>query len=170
MASNSAFHSFLVHCMMPCHRWIQCTAVALIALLAGHACSAWQPLQQRRPHRTPRRAKRKKVDREAAWAEKKAREAQDKARRKGRATDIAPAAVVANGVPIPEDHRFEQFFYDAPTSSKMMRLVRCFEKPLLVCVPSIAARLDANGEDYLCLLYTSPSPRDKRQSRMPSSA
>ena len=24
--------------------------------------------------------------------------------------------------------------------------------------------------DYRCLLYTSPSPRDKRQSRMPSSA
>ena len=28
--------------------------------------------------------------------------------------------------------------------------------------------LDVNG--YVCLLYTSPSPRDKRQSRMPSSA
>ena len=28
-----------------------------------------------------------------------------------------------------------------------------------------------NGEYFLsCLLYTSPSPRDKRQSRMPSSA
>ena len=27
-----------------------------------------------------------------------------------------------------------------------------------------------NGEDITCLLYTSPSPRDKRQSRMPSSA
>ena len=26
------------------------------------------------------------------------------------------------------------------------------------------------GETYPCLLYTSPSPRDKRQSRMPSSA
>ena len=26
------------------------------------------------------------------------------------------------------------------------------------------------GAVYLCLLYTSPSPRDKRQSRMPSSA
>ena len=26
------------------------------------------------------------------------------------------------------------------------------------------------GLDYFCLLYTSPSPRDKRQSRMPSSA
>ena len=26
------------------------------------------------------------------------------------------------------------------------------------------------AEVYACLLYTSPSPRDKRQSRMPSSA
>ena len=26
------------------------------------------------------------------------------------------------------------------------------------------------GKYYICLLYTSPSPRDKRQSRMPSSA
>ena len=26
------------------------------------------------------------------------------------------------------------------------------------------------AESYPCLLYTSPSPRDKRQSRMPSSA
>ena len=25
-------------------------------------------------------------------------------------------------------------------------------------------------KDFICLLYTSPSPRDKRQSRMPSSA
>ena len=32
-----------------------------------------------------------------------------------------------------------------------------------------AEGLDA-GEPYYCLLYTSPSPRDKRQSRMPSSA
>ena len=28
----------------------------------------------------------------------------------------------------------------------------------------------ARGDDQTCLLYTSPSPRDKRQSRMPSSA
>ena len=27
-----------------------------------------------------------------------------------------------------------------------------------------------NGKKWACLLYTSPSPRDKRQSRMPSSA
>ena len=30
--------------------------------------------------------------------------------------------------------------------------------------------LPAGGGGYTCLLYTSPSPRDKRQSRMPSSA
>ena len=29
---------------------------------------------------------------------------------------------------------------------------------------------EAMGESEICLLYTSPSPRDKRQSRMPSSA
>ena len=29
---------------------------------------------------------------------------------------------------------------------------------------------DAEGLTWTCLLYTSPSPRDKRQSRMPSSA
>ena len=29
---------------------------------------------------------------------------------------------------------------------------------------------DADVKVYTCLLYTSPSPRDKRQSRMPSSA
>ena len=34
----------------------------------------------------------------------------------------------------------------------------------------IAAIKDGNGKYYFCLLYTSPSPRDKRQSRMPSSA
>ena len=34
------------------------------------------------------------------------------------------------------------------------------------------AKTDENGfaHTYDCLLYTSPSPRDKRQSRMPSSA
>ena len=30
--------------------------------------------------------------------------------------------------------------------------------------------IDVNVGDNICLLYTSPSPRDKRQSRMPSSA
>ena len=30
--------------------------------------------------------------------------------------------------------------------------------------------LNRNGQIYFCLLYTSPSPRDKSSSRMPSSA
>ena len=30
--------------------------------------------------------------------------------------------------------------------------------------------VDGVSEVFSCLLYTSPSPRDKRQSRMPSSA
>ena len=36
--------------------------------------------------------------------------------------------------------------------------------------PNIFARGLASGQSYTCLLYTSPSPRDQRGSRMPSSA
>ena len=36
----------------------------------------------------------------------------------------------------------------------------------LECETEIAV----DGQETICLLYTSPSPRDKRQSRMPSSA
>ena len=35
---------------------------------------------------------------------------------------------------------------------------------------SIDIVISNNPDAYGCLLYTSPSPRDKRQSRMPSSA
>ena len=30
--------------------------------------------------------------------------------------------------------------------------------------------MDGDGHEYTCLLYTSPSPRDRTRSRMPSSA
>ena len=36
--------------------------------------------------------------------------------------------------------------------------------------PEGESAVTAGDEDAGCLLYTSPSPRDKRQSRMPSSA
>ena len=36
-------------------------------------------------------------------------------------------------------------------------------------LPAYVARMK-EGQKQICLLYTSPSPRDKRQSRMPSSA
>ena len=50
-----------------------------------------------------------------------------------------------------------------------------FEKIALACTLPVAVELaglsliDGKGRST-CLLYTSPSPRDKRQSRMPSSA
>ena len=45
-----------------------------------------------------------------------------------------------------------------PNTSKTKNEVEFFSEQLGVDIP------------YICLLYTSPSPRDKRQSRMPSSA
>ena len=38
------------------------------------------------------------------------------------------------------------------------------------CNKSSRRKLQMQSKDNACLLYTSPSPRDKRQSRMPSSA
>ena len=35
---------------------------------------------------------------------------------------------------------------------------------------SINGSVNVEGESYTCLLYTSPSPRDRQKSRMPSSA
>ena len=35
---------------------------------------------------------------------------------------------------------------------------------------AMIAMIGDDSEDYLCLLYTSPSPRDVEESRMPSSA
>ena len=39
-------------------------------------------------------------------------------------------------------------------------------KPIRIIIPSTPG----GGTDYICLLYTSPSPRDVEESRMPSSA
>ena len=43
-------------------------------------------------------------------------------------------------------------------------------KPNIAFVGSSVNAPDANTGDGYCLLYTSPSPRDMRRSRMPSSA
>ena len=43
--------------------------------------------------------------------------------------------------------------------------------PLSLHIPSESGNsINIEAGFYVCLLYTSPSPRDKRQSRMPSSA
>ena len=82
--------------------------------------------------------KAKKVDRETAWQMKKEAEAAAKLRRAGRATDLTPAELRVGGGTVSEDHRHEQFFYDDATAARLLSLVSTYEKPLLVCNPSLA--------------------------------
>ena len=135
------------------------------------ACVAWRGgALQHRVRSGPRSLvllhgkKAKKVNREEAWQRKKEAEAAAKLRRGGRATDL-PAAVVSVGDEVlEEDHRHEQFFYDDATSARMLGLVSSYERPLLVCNPSLAAKLDAagSGREYLLL------DRDERFARLGS--
>ena len=64
-----------------------------------------------------------------------------------------------------EDH-FDKFV------QKGNSILRPIHYPPIKTKPLGAERAAAHGDINLitCLLYTSPSPRDKRQSRMPSSA
>ena len=36
--------------------------------------------------------------------------------------------------------------------------------------PAVANLIQLSSQHFICLLYTSPSPRDRQKSRMPSSA
>ena len=49
---------------------------------------------------------------------------------------------------------------------KLQAMLNYLDVDYEFCLKTEHARADVEG----CLLYTSPSPRDKRQSRMPSSA
>ena len=55
---------------------------------------------------------------------------------------------------------------DVKTAPELARALCAGGAPVL----EITLRTDNAFEIMACLLYTSPSPRDKRQSRMPSSA
>ena len=52
---------------------------------------------------------------------------------------------------IEEDHRFEQFFYDDATTDRIFRLVKSFERPLLLCNPTLAVLAEEANMDYLLL-------------------
>ena len=60
------------------------------------------------------------------------------------------------------------------TMSRERRLgLRCFDgnaSAVASTADLTPAAVERFARDVVCLLYTSPSPRDKRQSRMPSSA
>ena len=49
-------------------------------------------------------------------------------------------------------------------------MLEATEKDMMVVMILLVATLAMVLVTMVCLLYTSPSPRDKRQSRMPSSA
>ena len=72
---------------------------------------------------------------------------------------LSAAALLAR-----QGHRvtlLDQFDTPAPVGSGLM---------LQVTGMAVLEQLGLGDETGRCLLYTSPSPRDKRQSRMPSSA
>ena len=50
-----------------------------------------------------------------------------------------------------EDHRHEQFFFDGHTTERLAQLARGFRHPLLLCLPSVATRLEALGHPYTLL-------------------
>jgi hypothetical protein len=52
---------------------------------------------------------------------------------------------------IPEDHRFEQFFFDGPTTRRLAAEAMRYRRPLLLCLPSIAEALEAAGHPYRLL-------------------
>ena len=54
-------------------------------------------------------------------------------------------------------------FYEVHTQNRLSILAACED-------PETVATYEYNGEIWPCLLYTSPSPRDVEESRMPSSA
>ena len=61
-----------------------------------------------------------------------------------------------------------------PTYNEVQNIAPVVES-ILKTMDGVAVRyeiifVDDSTDDTPCLLYTSPSPRDKRQSRMPSSA
>jgi hypothetical protein len=52
---------------------------------------------------------------------------------------------------IPEDHRYEQFFFDDATAASLTADARTFDHPLLVGMPSLAERLEEAGHPYALL-------------------
>uniref|UniRef100_A0A7S0JIB4 N6-adenine methyltransferase n=2 Tax=Calcidiscus leptoporus TaxID=127549 RepID=A0A7S0JIB4_9EUKA len=57
------------------------------------------------------------------------------------ATVLAPSVLAG----ITEDHAYEQFFFDAPTRASLLSLLSTYQRPLLLCTPSLAVAADEAG-------------------------
>ena len=75
--------------------------------------------------------------------------------------------------------RYEELLKEANSRDELEQVALRWEYSLMlrmlgphqgIRLERLRAELDDKFENATCLLYTSPSPRDKRQSRMPSSA
>ena len=84
------------------------------------------------------------------------------------------------GVQVEQAHLEQLQSFGRPDRDPRMRVVSVAYLAMVADPPALDAGSDASQAEWmdieavdldaLCLLYTSPSPRDKRQSRMPSSA
>ena len=63
------------------------------------------------------------------------------------ATQRAPATLAG----VVEDHRYEQFFYDEGTANQLYQLVDMYDKPLLLCNPTLAVLAEKKNRPYLLL-------------------
>src|SRR5674476_333993 len=96
-------------------------------------------------------------------------------------SDMAPAPDLAEP---PEDLK-EEMQFDAPTEKSSSEPADDFQAEFEKLVqldqewrdqfsqtnaPTRASAEDEEKRQFICLLYTSPSPRDRQKSRMPSSA
>ena len=50
-----------------------------------------------------------------------------------------------------EDHAYEQYFFDAATCAELVALMRRYDRPLLVCTPSLAVAAEAAGVPHVLL-------------------
>ena len=63
-------------------------------------------------------------------------------------------------------------FFNAPATRAAMAEIQELQEDIMtgIAVRGMNQPTTEEGHLYICLLYTSPSPRDRTRSRMPSSA
>ncbi|GAB5856918.1 hypothetical protein JMUB7529_28180 [Staphylococcus aureus] len=70
-----------------------------------------------------------------------------------------------------QDFHFEMYEHDLDLRNKFKEISQDFDDSAFDVANYYAHEtIDVGAQELHCLLYTSPSPRDMRRSRMPSSA
>jgi hypothetical protein len=74
-------------------------------------------------------------------------QSQSRSQSSSAATDNPPATLAG----VEEDHRFEQFFYDDMTANQIYQLVDLYDRPLLLCNPTLAVIAEKKSKEYKLL-------------------